>query len=78
MACLNRIAMNIIKAKCIGNKNLYYLGCTQTYKDYVDDIELNMYDVSEKDMLNEEEYFFVKTWSTKKPRLKKVEVDKNE
>ena len=65
--CLNRITMNIIKDKCIGNRNLECLGISKDYQDYC-----RMFCGDNK--LTEEEYMFVKTWSNKKPRAKTKEV----
>lgn len=66
--CLNRIVMNIIKAKCVGNKNLYYLGITDNYESYLVARE----DTDESKVLNKEEYDFIKIWYNKKSRAKSV------
>ncbi len=71
MACLNRICMNIIKDKCISNRNLEAVGLCETYKEY----EIMYYALSDvaqrKNVLAEEEFMFLKTWSKKKPKVKK-------
>ena len=71
MACLNRICMNIIKEKCIGNKNLLYVGNSYDYDVYINMIAVNHYDIEHTKLLNREEYTFLKTWINKKPRIKK-------
>lgn len=73
--CLNRITMNIIKDKCIGNRNLECIGLTNSYEEYEIMYLKNYVDEAQrKNVLTEEEYMFVKAWSNKKPRAKTKEV----
>lgn len=66
--CLNRITMNIIKDKCIGNRNLEAIGLCDSYEDYCRMI-------TEEHRLSKEDYTFVKTWSNKKPRARGGKVE---
>ena len=66
--------MNIIKEKCIGNRNLECLGLINNYEEY-EIMYCALSDVAQrKKVLTEEEFMFVKTWSKKKPRTKNNEV----
>lgn len=64
MACINKIAMNIIKAKCVGNKNLYWLGLSVDYDDYC-----SMH--TEGELLTDVEYTSIRLWYARKSRVKK-------
>lgn len=72
--CLNRITMNIIKDKCIGNRNLECIGLAKSYEEY-EIMYCALSDAQQRsNMLSKEDYVFVKTWSNKKPRAKTKEV----
>lgn len=73
-ACLNRISMNIIKNKCIGNRNLEYISISKDYDTYCNYVNTQCSDPGiffDYPYISEEEFMFVKTWINKKPRTNK-------